>query len=266
MFPREPRSLPSLAFGITLGLCAILAVALPHAAGAASAAHKDACARALHRQFSHRPVRLTTTPPSMLTSILGVLQRPVTPVDRLPAEALAGIGPYTYSALWLGAARLLDTIGDKRYFLIPGVYDPPPPPEVCIKLEPPRVRHLSAKVRQFSPRGPLVTLEAYSPHDTGGLPFSTSTIEAGRAFGIALGEQGPTIAFYGLVPDGVASVSVTAGGAAPTTVLASNNFFLTQIPALNPDQPYTITQQWYEADGTLIKTVSMRTALHELGT
>jgi len=187
-------------------------------------------------------------------------------VDKLPAKALAGISPYAYSALWLGSARLLDATGDKRYFLIPGVYHQPPLPEACVKLEPPRVRHESAKAPQLGPRGPVVTLEAFSPHDTGGFPFMASTIQAGRAFGIALGESGPTIAFYGLVPDGVASVTVTAGGAPPTSVLVANNFFLTQIPALNTGKPYTITQQWYAANGTLIKTVSRTTVLKALST
>jgi hypothetical protein len=236
------------------------------AASGSSAAQRKTCSRALARQLSHRPRRLTAAPPATLTSILGVLQSPATPADRLPAEALAGIVPYTYSALWLGSARLLDTVGDKRYFLIPGVYDPPPLPEVCVKLEPPRVRHLSQKGLQLGPHGPVVTLEPYSSHETGGIPFTVSDIQAGTANEPALGRSGSTTAFYGLVPDGVASVTVTAGGAPSTSVPVTNNFFLAQIPALHANTPYTITHQWYAVDGTLIKTVSRTTVLHELST
>jgi hypothetical protein len=251
---------------LLLTTIAIGVVVLPQVAAASSAAQQMTCRRALRRQFSHRPRRLTTVPPATLTSILGVLQRPATPADEIPAEALAGIVPYAYSALWLGSVRLLDTVGDKRYFLIPGVYAPPPFPEVCVKLEPPRVRHLSEKDPQVGSYGPVVTLEPYSAHQTGGIPFTASEIQAGTANEPALERSGSTTPFYGLVPDGVASVTVTAGGAPPTSVPVANNFFLAQIPALHANTPYTITQQWYAADGTLIKTVSRTTILHELNT
>jgi len=172
--------------------------------------------------------------------------------------------PYAYSALWLGSVRLLDSVGDKRYFLIPGVYDPPPLPGTCVKLESPREKRL-AKGPQLEPHGPVVALEAYSPEESGGIPYTASEVQEGTANNIA-GRPGPTTAFYGLVPDGVASVTVTAGGAPPTSVPVANNFFLVQIPALHANTPYTITQHWYAADGTLIKTVSRTTVIHELST
>jgi hypothetical protein len=256
---------------LALVSCALLVgglvLAATQAADAASAPQRSECSRALHRQLSHRPKRLTTAPPAAFTSILGVLAGPATPVDELPAEALAGISPYAYSTLWLGSARLLDTIGGKRYFLIPGVYDPPPMPDVCVKLEPLRVRRLSLKARQLGPRGPVVTLEAYSRNQTGGIPYTASEIEAGKANQIALGlsDSGAITAFYGLVPNGVASIAVTAGGAPSTTVPVANNFFLTQIPAFHAGEPYAITQQWYAANGTLLKMVSRTTVLKEFG-
>ena len=175
--------------------------------------------------------------------------------------------PVTYSAFWLGAARLLDTVGGTRYFVVPGIYAPPPLPEACAKLEPPRVRRIYAKALQFAPHGPVVTLEPYSSHETGGIAFTASEIQAGTASEPALGRSGSTTtAFYGLVPDGVASVTVTAGGAPARTVPVANNFFLTQIPAPHVNQPEIITQQWYAVDGTLIKTVSGTTVLHEATT
>jgi hypothetical protein len=271
------RSIASRASGLALISYAILAIALPPAAGAASATQKKVCSQALKRQFSHRPRRLTTAPPAGLTSILGVLQSPATPADKLPAEAFTGIAPFAYSSLWLGSVRLLDAVGDKRYFLIPGVYAPLPLPEACVKLESPHERRLT-KGSQLEPRGPVVTLEAYSANESGGIPYTASAIQAGTANDFAFGRSGPdlafgrpgfgrpgpTTAFYGLVPDGVASVTVTVGGASPTAVPAANNFFLTQIPAPSANEPYTITQQWYAADGTLIKTVSRTTVLKEL--
>lgn len=241
------------------------ASALAQPAGAALTAPQKACVRARHHQFSRRPRHLTTVPPTTLTSILGVLRRPGTPADKLPAEALAGIVHITYSALWLGAARLLDTVGRTRYFVVPGVYAPPPLPEACAKLEPPRVRRRYARALQLAPHGPVVTLEPYSSHETGGIAFTASQIQAGTASEAALGRSGSTTtAFYGLVPDGVASVTVTAKGAPPTTVPAANNFFLTQVSAPRVNQPDIITEKWYATDGTLIKTVSRRTVLHEL--
>jgi hypothetical protein len=261
--PPVLKNLFSVKMAILGTIIVVGLMALPQAAGAASATQKKACIRDLMRQFSHRPRHLTTAPPEALTSILGVLRGSVTPADKLPAEALTGIAPDEYSALWLGSARLLDAVGDKRYFLIPGVYDPPPMPEACVKRESPHERR-RAKGLQLEPRGPVVALEAYSPEESGGIPYTASAIQAGTANDAAFGRPGPTIAFYGLVPDGVTSVTVTAGGAPPTTVLVANNFFLTQIPALHVNEPYTITQQWYAADGTLIKTVGRTTVLHEL--
>jgi hypothetical protein len=240
------------------------AMALPQVAGGASTTQRKTCIRALRRQASRHPKYATTVPPVALTSILGVLQRPATPADELPAEALAGISPDSYSTIWLRSARLLDTTPDnRRYFLVPGVYVPPILPEACVKREPLHVRRLLRKVGQLSPRGPVVTLERYSSHETGGIPFTASMIQAGKATGIDLGESGPTTAFYGLVPNGVASIVVTAGGAPPATVLAVNNFFLVQIPALRANRPYSIVQQWYATDGTLIKAVSIKIALYE---
>jgi hypothetical protein len=64
------------------------------------------------------------------------------------------------------------------------------------------------------------------------------------------------VRFYGVVPDSVASITVTVGGGPPTTSPAVNNFFLTQIPAPHADQPFTITQQWFASNGALIKTTS----------
>ncbi len=247
-----------------LAATAVIGVAvLPQFAGAALTAPKKACIRALHRQLSRHPTRLTTEPPTTLTSILGVLQSPATPADKLPAEALTGIVPAGYSALWLGSVRVLDTTGDKRYFLIPGVYNPPSLPQACVKLEPPNERR-QAKGPQREPRGPVVTLEAYSVNESGGIPYTASAIQAGMANDFASGRPGPTTAFYGLLPDGVASVTVRVEGGSPTTVPVANNFFLTQIPAPHANQPYTITQQWYAADGTLIKTVSRTTVVKEV--
>jgi hypothetical protein len=248
---------------ILVAVAVIGVVALPQAAGAASAIQKRTCAKSLKRQFAHHPKHLTTVPPEALTSILGVLQRPATSADQLPSEALTGIAPDAYSALWLGSARLLDAVGDKRYFLVPGVYDPPPLPQACVKLEPPRLRRL-AKGPQLEPRGPVVALEAYSTNESGSIPYTASEVRAGTANNFAFGRPGPTTAFYGLVPDGVASVTVTAGGGSPTTVPVANNFFLAQIPVPRAGKPYTIMQQWYAADGTLIKTVSRTTVLKEL--
>jgi hypothetical protein len=247
---------------ILIATVVICVVASSQPAGAAPATQKKACSRALERQFAHRPRRPTTAPPEALTSILGVLQRRATPADQLPTEALTAIAPYSYSTIWPGSARLLDAVGDTRYFLIPGVYDPPPIPEVCVKLQSPRERR-QAKGPQLESRGPVVALEAYSPEESGGIPYTASAIQAGTANDVALGRPGPTTAFYGLVPDDVASVTVTAGGAPPITVPVANNFFLAQIPVPYVGRPYTIMQWWYAADGTLIKTVSRTTVLHD---
>jgi hypothetical protein len=81
-------------------------------------------------------------------------------------------------------------------------------------------------------------------------------IEAGLASDFDLPTSPTMVRFYGLVPDGVASVAVSAAGAPPTTSPVADNFYLTQIPAPRSGQPFTITQQWYAANGALVKTTS----------
>ncbi len=111
-----------------------------------------------------------------------------------------------------------------------------------------------------------MTLEAYSTGgaEAGGLPFTAARIKSGDASVLAAPAPGSkTATTYGLVPDGVASVSVTLNEGAPTSASVANNFSLAVLPPPAPpaNGEFTVTQQWYAADGSLLKTVKQTRAV-----
>jgi hypothetical protein len=57
------------------------------------------------------------------------------------------------------------------------------------------------------------------------------------------------------VPDGVATVAVVLDNGTPMTAPVSNNFFLVAGENLKSGA-HKLTQRWYAADGSLIKTTS----------
>jgi Cytochrome c len=240
------------------------------AAGSHVSKDRRRCARELPRELhelSH-PRSLSSLPPGALTSILEVLRRPASSGDRLPAQLGLRFG---YTGVWVGYVRLLASGPDATsYFLVPGV-DALRLPSACL-------RELSAsKLRRYlkesrEQRAGSVKIDAYS--QTGGslsAAYTPSEIQAGKA--ILVVPEAPTHGeVSGLVPDGVASVTLTAPDGTSQTVPVTSNLFLAPVSDTGstivgenigqlkpPPVPRSTTVQWHSASGAVIRTFTIPT-------
>ncbi len=190
------------------------------------------------------PRLLFTTPPVALTSILEVLRRARSSAAELPPGGV----PFGYSALWVNYIHLLAT-GPRqtRFFLIPGMIDAQLSAACLHSLSPSEHDEYEMELHTGS-----VTLEVVEDEkEADAIPYTAQAIEAGRALLAITGGSNSTATISGVVPDGVASVTITATDGATATTSVTNNLFLTELPAseLKP-----LTVKWYAADGSLTKT------------
>jgi hypothetical protein len=224
------------------------------AAGDRSSTVNRPCLHLLY-EVLNRPVRLLhTAPPAALTSILEVLRRPALSTDRLPPGGPARIG---YSVLWIDYVRLLGAGPEGiRYFLVPGI-DTWRHLGSCLRTLPLSTRRrLQTEAREQSIGS--VTLEAFNAEEElGAIPYTAPAIEAGRALMIVPSSTSSTALVSGIVPDGIASVTITASNSAPVTVAVTGNFFLSQIPT--PGQRPLLVE-WHAASGSILKTVRIDSA------
>jgi hypothetical protein len=192
-----------------------------------------------------RPRLLRTTPPVAFTSILEVLRHAGSSAGELPPGGVSRLG---YSALWVNYVHLLATGPDQtRYFLIPGIIDAQLSATCLHSLAPSERHEYETQLHSGS-----VTLEAVKDEkEAGAIPFTAQAIEAGRALLAIPGESNSRAIISGVVPDGVASVTITAADGATATTSVTKNLFLAELPAseLKP-----LTVKWYSADGSLTKT------------
>ena len=187
---------------------------------------------------------LLTTPPVALSSILEVLRRPRSSAAELPP---GGVPLFGYSVLWVDYVHLLATGSDQtRYFLLPGIID--------AQLSAACLHSLSSSERdeyETQLHTGSVTLEAVKDEkEAGAIPYTAPAIEAGRALLATPGGSDSTATISRVVPDGVASVTITATDGATATASVTNNLFLAELPAseLKP-----LTVKWYAAGGSLTK-------------
>jgi Cytochrome C oxidase, cbb3-type, subunit III len=230
------------------------------AAGSHTSKDRKRCAHELPqelKQLSH-PQSLSSSPPAALTSILEVLRRPATSSDQLPAHLGPAVG---YTGVWVDYVRMLGITPDgTKYFLIPGVNDLQLP-SACLS-ELPKSKLLRNPAQ---PTG-TVKIQAYSDTgDLGSAAHTPSEIAAGNAFFIL--PNGPSKGeISGLVPDGVASVTLSSPQSTPETVPVANNLFLAPVNATGPriisegigqepNQEPSSVVEWHSADGTVTKTI-----------
>jgi hypothetical protein len=191
-----------------------------------------------------RPRLLFATPPVALASILEVLRRARSSAAELPPGGV----PFGYSVLWVNYVHLLATGPDQtRYFLIPGIIDAQLS-AACLHSLSPSERHEYETQLHTGP----VTLEAVKDEEEAdAIPYTAQAIEAGRALLAIPGGSNSSATISGVVPDGVASVTITAADGATATTPVTNNLFLAELPAseLKP-----LTVKWYSAGGSLTKT------------
>lgn len=207
-----------------------------------------------------QPTFLGGAPSSALTSELGVLRSPASAADRPPPELLNGL-----DGVYRGYVRRALVLDGVSYWVVAersqphGGFSP-----ACARLEtallhkelpqiPASLRtpteKLNARLMRFDTVRPVPTdvicLEFHG-HTSGGgsCGVTAADIQSGRALTQEPGKE------VGIVPDGVASVTLTAGTPAVSdTVQVSNNLFVA--PARYGRQTSTIT--WRSAQGRAIR-------------
>lgn len=194
-----------------------------------------------------RPRLLFTSPPVALSSILEVLRRARSSAAELPPGGV----PFGYSVLWVNYVHLLATGPDQtRYFLIPGIIDAQLSAACLHSLSPSERDEYETQLHTGS-----VTLEAVKEEkEAGAIPYTAHAIEAGRALLAIPGGSNSTATISGVVPDGVASVTITATNGAIATAPVTNNLFLAELPA---SELKSLTVKWYASGGSLIKTAQI---------
>lgn len=248
-------------------LCATGAslVGLSPASTLAAPRSTKACARALNPPES-RPRRVPGPVSADLSSILGVLRRPNTAADALPRpSSLSDLSDLR--AVYIDRVRMVGVLPDGAHvFLIPG--RPRRPPHVsraCLRSFPRRERRLvEQELRILVRRARHATFTLLKVSDDGS-NFNTSggydaaTVERGQTFSVSSSIFRALTTVDGVVPDGVAQVSVNPPGGQTQTVAVASNYFVAQLAVrLGEDPPLTFT--WRSADGRPIKTIPARRA------
>lgn len=145
-------------------------------------------------------------------------------------------------------------------YLLPGVYALPPLPSACRKLYGRSYSRRLERLRKHL-NGPVVVLVIVRGESRIGIPIRLKAMETGDAnfFGLAL--FGKREAMYGLVPNDVASVSVTVNGVT-TEATVQKNLYLTYVAPLHAGKD-TYTVRWLAANGSVIKATSEVTEVLE---
>ncbi len=197
-----------------------------------------------------RPQVLFTAPPVALSSILEVLRRPRSGFGELPPGGIPQLG---YSVVWFDYIHFLASgSGGTRYYLIPGIREVQLPTACLRLLSPSARREYEAEAR--AGRAGSVTLEAFGGEaEAAAMLYTAAAIQAGGTLLAVPNPSNTVLAIAGVVPDGVASVTITAADGATATAPVTNNLFLARPPA---GSLKSLTVQWYATDGSLIKTIN----------
>jgi hypothetical protein len=217
-------------------------------------------------------------PGQQLLSTLGVLRRPPSAADRLPAGSMSGMGPGV--AAYAGAARRAATIGGTSYYIVPIRQDPASdlPSSECLALEraaldkalPTFPESLRSPIRQLSATviAYEASLAAKAPNDAvcevtvqhngGGISCGESVDQIRR--GLFPDDDNGTSS--GLVPDGVASVTLSFPAAAGRTARSVSatvhgNVYAAATGISGPLKPGSPTIVWHASDGHVLRTYSV---------
>jgi hypothetical protein len=217
-------------------------------------------------------------PGHALLATLGVLRRPATAADRLSADSLPTGGAGL--AVYAGAIRRAATIGQTSYYFVPVREDPATyiPSAPCLTLQsatiakalptfPASLRGdirdigaaLVAYERELATKPPVDEVCEVTVFRNGG-GNSCSETPAEIRNGTFPDDDNGT--FSGVVPDGVASVTLSlpaAAGRAARSVSATvhGNVYAVHVGAWRTAEPRSATVTWRAADGRLLKTYSI---------
>jgi len=243
------------------------------------------------------PEHVATTnpgaPPAPLLSILGVLRLPATPADRLSPVFLSH-----ETGLYVNYVRFArSAFGQRWYVWVAGPHQgllPPANVGRCLAAQtadfqqelpsiPKALRaattqmfnaHISDERRRdgLSPRPPGVTLFGFTGGGSGGGggDATAAQIEQQGSWGSSSGGTGANpglTLFWGVVPDGVATVTLhypagkiggfsrRTGPAVTIKAHAVNNVVVVSVPRAGAQSTEALTTTWRAANGTVIKTI-----------
>jgi hypothetical protein len=231
--------------------------------------------------FVNLPAVSKGSPPVALTSVLGVLRRPATASDATPPQYFLHGEP---KEVYPGAVRLVRSTRTFALYFIPtaNVNGWRPVPQRCFREEATALRRqvgtsarpraaLAAQHRylawqQYEARHPAGICLAEIDYDRRGRQLGGASLGCG--WNVPEIEQG--IAglggvdtppggnwFHGIVPDGVASVTLElAHGRGTRTARVVNNMFLTRLPR-GTSFPIAATMIWRSASGAVIRSTSV---------
>jgi hypothetical protein len=199
----------------------------------------------------HRvPTTATGAPPASLLSILGVLRRPATPADALPATIGVGLTNLESALgleIFVGYVRRARVIEGTSYYLVP-------------------VHFTGCGRFRSKPSDGIMMWRAGAGGGGVGGGADAAQIEQGRAYGTLGGFTHTQI--HMLVPDGVATVTLhypagRVGGFdrsdAPAFRIWTNvvgNVMVVTVPRAGNRLTAPMTMTWRAASGTIVKTFS----------
>lgn len=193
-----------------------------------------------------RPYLLHTSPPRAFISMFEVMRHRTTSADELPKGALVENG---YSEIWIDYVRLLAVgPGRTRYFLVPGIA-PSLTPTPCVvsstDVHAPKESEASVSLDEFD-----------GTEGLGPTRYTASVVRNGGAIVVKPGPTPSKSVIDGIVPDGVASVTVGASSGPAITATVANNLFVAEVEAT---ARVTFTVRWRSSDGAIIKTIPLNT-------
>jgi hypothetical protein len=277
---RSPRTANAVVAALAVGALACAAPGCGTSSAVATAARRARShtnpptpSRAERRCANAHPGLVHTTvgagtPPRVLSSILSVLrERPAT-VVKLPSK----LEPIGFSRIWRRSTRLLTTSGSTRYWLVAGS-DTQKVPRACLKAESPAQRRHTLAIKREQRVGAVAVVASDEPTPVEAYVLVASQIRAG--IGVTAepflheverpGQLTRSTTAYGLVPDGVDTVTLTAPNGRAFTAHVSHNFI--EMPVRYDWTRHetkrsvvlseTFTMRWTGSTGTTVKTTKI---------
>ena len=233
-----------------LALAVVLLAACALAGPAASLA-ASCHARIPRARITHR------APPHALLARMAVLRRPQQRGDKPHVD----FGLFPYRLLAIDYMRKLgEGSNGESYYLVPGSTRFPLPPRRCLRHLSRHQRRVQEHIRREErKRGRVIGLGLFLFSDDGSgagsccsdahaLVSNHTLLTTGRA-------RRSTV--IGLVPDGVASVTLRWHRGPERDATVANNFWVTHVPRSAP-RAFPTTTIWRDADGHLVKSFRER--------
>jgi hypothetical protein len=191
--------------------------------------------------------------PVALTSLLEVLRRPRSGADSLPLDEL----PAGLEAVWIEAVRLVRVNPDgTRFYLVPGVWSFP---HICTSpSSPSQQQRVEAELRAQS-AGSISIVIIIGTRTIEHLGYTARALDEGDALLLLGPSHSSSSLIAGVVPDGVASVTVTRPPAAPASARVAENLFLAGLRA-EPHGRFIV--EWLDASGKVVKRIEVTNPPH----